>query len=146
MTSKFKDNLQNDEFIKEVPSLNSQLMQHNEVLCQKISKISPYCETNDKLTNHFVDMRLEYDEIHKRISDFSTWKELEDGRKADLEKLEESHKDILFTDWDFWLKQAERETTIAVRTTNNIIEAINKIIHGTNMVMKGIPRFLLSIK
>jgi len=44
-------------------------------------------------------MRLEYKEIQKRVSKFITWKESEDGRKDDLPKLEESHKDIMFTDW-----------------------------------------------
>lgn len=83
MIDKFKDNPQIDEFIKEALNLNSQIMQQKEVLCQKISRISPYCENSDKLTNEVVDMRLEYEEIHKRISDFITWKESEYGRKAD---------------------------------------------------------------
>ena len=73
-------------------------MRQKEVLCQKISQISPYYKTNDKVTNQVIDPRLEYDEIHKRISDFITWQESEDGRKADLLKLEESCKDIVFTD------------------------------------------------
>lgn len=49
------------------------------------------------LTSQVVDMRLECDEIHKNISNFITWKEMEDGRKVDLPKLEELHKYILFT-------------------------------------------------
>jgi len=59
---------------------------------------SPYCEISDKITRQVVNIRLEYDEIHERILDFITWQELEDGRKVDLLELEESHKDILFTD------------------------------------------------
>jgi len=42
--------------------------------------------------NQVVDMRLEYDEIHKRVYDFITWQESEDGRKAAFPKMEESHK------------------------------------------------------
>jgi len=41
-------------------------------------------------------MQLEYDEIFKKVSDFIAWKNKEEGRKADLPKLEESHKEILF--------------------------------------------------
>jgi len=126
MIDKLKYNMQIDEFIKEALSLFYLLMQQNEVFCQKISQINPYCKTSDKLANQVIDMRFEYDEIHKSVSEFITWQELEDGRKADLPKLEESHKDILFTDWDSRLKQAERETTIVMTTTNNIIEAINE--------------------
>ncbi|MCY6488064.1 hypothetical protein, partial [Actinobacillus pleuropneumoniae] len=71
---------------------------------QKISQINPYYETSDKLTNQVIDMRFEYEEIHKNISEFITWKESDEGIKADLPKIEESHKDILFTYWDTWLK------------------------------------------
>ena len=50
-------------------------------------------------------MKIKYEEIHKRIYEFITWKELEDGRKVDLLKLEESHKYIIFMDWDSRLKK-----------------------------------------
>jgi len=60
--------------------------------------IESYCETSDKLTSQVVDMKLEYDEVLKRFSDFITWQNSKNGRKADLPKLEESHKEILFAD------------------------------------------------
>lgn len=146
MIDKFKDNLQVDELIKEAVSLNSPLLQQKEVIFQKISQISPYYKTNDKLTNRVIDMRLEKDEIHKRTSDFITWQESEDERKADLPKLKESHKDIMFTDWDSQLKQVERVAAIAMTTLNNIIEAINENLFGANLVKKCIPRFLLNFE
>lgn len=146
MTDKFKCNSQIDKFIKEALSLNSLLMQQKEVLFQKISQIDPYYEASDKLANQVIDMRLEYGEIHKRISEFITSQECEDGRNANLPKQEESHKDILFMDWDSLLKQGERETTIAVTEANNIIEAINKNLHGANHVMECILGFPLNVK
>ena len=100
MIDKYKDNHQIDEFVKEELSLISQLIQQKEVLCQKMLQISPYCKISDMLTSQVVDMRLKSEEIHKRISDFITWQESEDGRKVGMAKLEESHKEILFTDWD----------------------------------------------
>lgn len=87
-------------------------MKKKEFFCQKISQISPYCKISDKLTRQFGNIRLEYDQIHKNISDFITWQESEEGRKVDLPKLEESHKDILFIDCDSLLKQAGRATKI----------------------------------
>lgn len=146
MTDKYKDSLQIDQFVKEALSLNSQLMQQKEVLCHKISQINPYYEISDKLTSQVVDMMLEYDEIHKSISNSITWQESEDGRKVDLPKLEESHKEIVFVDWNSWLKQSERAMTVAATTINNIIEAINKNLHGTNLVAESIPRFLPNSK
>ena len=73
MVDRFKDNPQIDEFIKEAIKLNSLLIQKEEMFFQKISQINPYSETSDKLTNQVIDMRIEYDEIHKRISKFITW-------------------------------------------------------------------------
>ena len=67
---------------------------------QKISQINPYYEISDKLINQVIYMRFEYEEIHKNIDELITSKEYDEGRKVDLPKIEESHKDILFTDWD----------------------------------------------
>ena len=92
MIEKYKDNPQIDQFVKEALNLNAQLMQQKEVLCQKLSQINPYCEINGKLIREVVDMKLEYDKVHKRISDFITWQESEYGGKANVPKLEESHK------------------------------------------------------
>ena len=96
---KFKDNLQIDEFIKKTLELNSLLAQQQEIFCQRISLINTYCESSDKLNNQLIDKRLEYEELNKRISEFISWQEYEEGKKADLPNIEEFHKDILFTDW-----------------------------------------------
>jgi len=67
-------------------------------------------------------------------------------RKANFPKLEESHKDILFTDWDSRLKQVERAMTVMVGVANNIIEATNENLHDANLVVESIPRFLPNSK
>lgn len=75
MVDRFKDNPQTYEFIKEAIKLNSLLIQQQEMFRQKISQINPYYETSDKLTNQVIDLRFEYEEIHKNISEFITWQE-----------------------------------------------------------------------
>ena len=72
LTDKYKDSPNIDQFIIEALRLNSQLMHQKEILCHKVSQFSPYCETSDKLTSQVVDMRLEYDEVLKRVSNFIT--------------------------------------------------------------------------
>ena len=89
-----------------------------------------------------MEMRLEYNEIFKKVSDFITWKNTEDGRKGELPKLEESHKRILFASSDSQLKEAEKATTDAAAITNIIIENINENLHGANLVAKSILGFL----
>ena len=61
-----------DQFITKALGLNSKLMHQNELLCQKISHWNSYCETSDKLTSQVIEMRLEYDEILKKVFDFIT--------------------------------------------------------------------------
>jgi len=46
-----------------------------------------------------VELRLEYDEILKKVSDFITWQISKNGRRASMPKLDESHKEILFASW-----------------------------------------------
>lgn len=83
--------------------------------------MSSYFETSDKLTSQVVDMRLEYDEVLKIFFGFMTWKNSKDGRKAYFPILEESHKEILFADRDSQLRQAEKETRIAVAAANSVV-------------------------
>lgn len=92
-----------------------------------------------------MEMKLEYDEILKNVFDFITWQNSEDERKADLPKLEESHKEILFTNWDSRLREAEKATTDAAAATNSVIENINENLHSANLVEESILGFLPNV-
>lgn len=105
-----------------------------------------YCETSDKLKSQVMEMRLKYDEILKKVSNFITWKNSEDGRKSDLPKLEESHKEILFANWDSRLKEAEKATVDVAATTNSVNENINENLDSANLVAESIPGFLPTVK
>ena len=91
-------------------------------------------------------MRLEYGEIFKKGSNFIAWKNTEDGRKANLPKLEELHKEILFASWDSRLKDVEKTTTDAAVVPNSVIENINENLHSANLVAESILGFLPNIK
>jgi len=91
-------------------------------------------------------MRLEYDEVLKIVSNFITWKNSEDGKKANFPILEKSHKEILFANWDSQLRQAEKATVVAAATTNCVIENINENIHSANLVAESMPGFLMNVK
>ena len=127
ITDLHKDDPKIDQFITEALGLNVQPMHQKELLCQKISQWNYYCKTSDKLTSQVVEMRLEYDEIFKRVSDFITWQNSEDGRKAYFSKLEESHKHL-------YLKRQKRATTGVAATTNSVIKNINENLHSANLV------------
>lgn len=61
-------------------------------------------------------------------------------------KLEDSHKEILFANWDSRLKHVEKETTDVATTKNSVIKNINENLHSTNLVVKSIPGFLPNVK
>jgi len=54
--------------------------------------------------NRDFDMRVIFNEIDENISGYITLQDTPEGRVEDLPKIEESHKDILFTNWDIQLK------------------------------------------
>ena len=56
-----KDDPKIGEFITKALALNSRLLQQKELLCQKNSQWNSHCEMSDNITNHVIDLRLEYD-------------------------------------------------------------------------------------
>ncbi len=91
-------------------------------------------------------MRFEYEEIHKNISKFITCQDSNEGRKVDLLKIKQFYKEILFTDWDTQLKQAERAATTLVGARSSIIKVINENLHSANLVKECIRGSLPNIK
>lgn len=54
--------------------------------------------------NWASDLRITFNEIDENILGYITWQDTIDGRETYLPKIDESYKDILFTDWDIKLK------------------------------------------
>ena len=72
--------------------------------CQRLSVINTIYKESDSLMNRDFDMRVIFNEIDENISGYITLQDTPEGRVEDLPKIEESHKDILFTNWDIQLK------------------------------------------
>lgn len=60
-----------------------------------------------------------------------------DGRKANLSEIEETHKDILFIDWDTRIKQAALVVAREAGVSKNMIKAVNHTLFGTNLLKEG---------
>ena len=102
--------------------------------------IAPYLITSDQLTDKAIDQRTEFTDLNTRISEFIKWKETEDGRKANFPEIEETHKDIRFTDWDTRIKQAELAVERVAEVVKNIIREVNHTLFATNLVREGNPK------
>src|SRR5690606_25805819 len=103
---------------------------------------SSHCKMSDKITNQVMDLRLDYDLIDKRISDYLIWQESEEGRKASALRINEAHKEMLFHKWDAQIKKAEHATEEAVTASNNVIDYVNENLHRTNLILETALGFL----
>ena len=73
MQEMHKDDPNLTEFVTKSISLNDQLLQQQETLCQRISQWSSYCETSDRITNQVMDLRHDYDLIDRRVIEYLAW-------------------------------------------------------------------------
>ena len=92
MQEMHKDDHKLTEFITESISLNDQLLQQQEILCQRISQWNSYCEISNKITNQVIDLRHDYDLINKRVTDYLTWQNKEEGKRVGAPIINDSHK------------------------------------------------------
>lgn len=76
-------------------------------------------------------------DLKTRISEFIEWQETKDGRKANLHEIEETHKDILFIDWDVRIKQVRLARARAAGLLKNIIKVVNHTLFVTNLLKEG---------
>lgn len=63
-----------------------------------------------------------------------------------MPKLEESHKEILFVDWDSRFIQEEKAIADARVVENNVINNINENLISFNLVAESILGFLPNVK
>ena len=96
----------------------------------------------DKITNQVMDLRLDYDLIDKRISNYLKWQELEEGKKAGLLRINEAHKEMLFHKWDAQIKKVEQATEEAATVVNNVIDYVNENLHRVNLISETALGFL----
>lgn len=60
-----------------------------------------------------------------------------EGMRANFLEIKETHKDILFMDWDARIKQDELAMTRAARVSKNIVKVVKHNLNATNLVKEG---------
>ncbi len=61
---------------------------------------------SENITSQVIDLRLDYDLIYNKDSDYLNWQESKEGKKARFPKINESHKEMLFNKWDAHIQKA----------------------------------------
>lgn len=90
--------------------------------------------TSDQLTDKEIVQRTKFNDLNTKIYDYIEWQESKEGRSVNLPKIEETHKDILFTYWDAQIKQAELVVARVAGVAINIIKVVNHTLHITNLI------------
>lgn len=57
-----------------------------------------------------------------------------------MREIEETHKEILFMDWNERIKQVELVVERAAKVVKNIIKVVNHTLFYTNLVREGNPK------
>jgi len=95
--AKFKDFPKLNEFKTEALEANKLLSQQLNNFCTKLTQIEPFIDITSSLIRDIVTLRQEIDDADERISEFLTWQDTKKGREANLPRIEERLKEILFT-------------------------------------------------
>ena len=97
---KFKDYPKLAQFKTEALKINKLLSQQLNEFCLKLAQFEPLCEITSSLIDEAVILRQEIDDADDKISEFLSWQDTKQGRKASLPRIEERHKEILFAEWE----------------------------------------------
>jgi len=86
------------------------------------------------LVDQLPDIITYFDEIEEKIVGFITCKDNVDGRLTNLPRIEESHKEMVFREWEIILKHAKEKIFNARDISNNIIEVISDNLFHLNLI------------
>lgn len=86
------------------------------------------------------------EQADETLTNFLAWQDTNEGQAANLPKILESHKEILFLEWQSQLMKAEREISRCRLSTSNLIELINNTLYMSNMISQWTPGKLLPAK
>lgn len=143
---KFKGFPQEVEFKSEALQINKELINQLKLLCHNISLVEPLCEISSSMIDKSVDARQNMEQADETLTNFLSWKQTNEGQVANMPKILESHKEILFLEWKSQLMKAERETSRCRSMTGNLIDLINDTLYLSKLISKCTPDKLPSAK
>jgi len=143
---KFKDYPKLNEFKSEALEANKLLTQQLIEFCSKLSQAEPFCDITSSLIQNVITLRQEIDDADEKISEFLNWQDTEKGKEANLPRIEEKHKEILFTEWEHQIMKAERAISRARSMMNNITQFINDSLYSINLISDCVPGSLPKVK
>ena len=87
-------------------------------------------------------MRSDYDQNEKRVIEYLTWQDDEEGKRAGAPKINENHKELLFNKWDEQITQAVQAVETAATQASILIDCVNENLHRANLITETTPGYL----
>lgn len=112
------------------------------ILCHNISLATPLCDISTSMIKKAVDTILELDKTDERLTNFLSWQDSKEGMATNLPRIQESHKEIFFSEWESQLMNAERATSRCKVEMNTLIELVNNSLHMSNLITDFSPERL----
>jgi len=107
------------------------------LLCQQIAKAEPLCDLTASLSDKATNARTDLEQGEQTLTNFLEWQDTDEA--SSVPKILESHKEILFTEWQSQLMKAERAVSRCKLTTSNLVELINDTLYLSNMISQCTP-------
>lgn len=85
---KYRGYPQVSEFRIEALETTKALSRKLNILCHNISLANPLCDISTSLIEKAVDTRLELENENERITNFLSWQDFEEGKAANLSKIQ----------------------------------------------------------
>jgi len=128
-----------DEFKAEALQLNKGLINQVKLLCQHLIRAEPLCELSASISEKVDKARADLDQAEETLTNFIEWQDSDVGRAANLPRILESHKEILFTEWQSQLMKAERATSRCRTISGNLVELVNNTLYLSNIISQCTP-------
>lgn len=127
------------DFRAEATQINSALLSQIRLLCQQLAKAEPLCKISTTVCEQIEKARNELDQAEEVISDYLEWQDTKEGKAANLSRIHEAYKDILFTEWNTQVMKAERAASRCKIISSNMIDLVNDTLYLANMISKCTP-------
>jgi len=96
---RFKEFPKVEEFKSEALQITKALSTQLNLLCNNISLVPPFCEISSSMIDKSLDDRQKLEQANETLTEFLSWQETKEGQAANLPQILESHKEIMFLEW-----------------------------------------------
>lgn len=131
---RFKGYPKVEEFKTEAMEMTEALPRQLDLVCHNISLVVPLCDISASMIDKLVDAMLELEKADESLNKFLSWQDSNEGKVSNLPKIQETHKEILFSKWESQLMKAERATSRCKSAINNLTELINNSLYLCNLI------------